>query len=64
MTVCTYLRTIDLAQAGHISVQQVRNYEAGGFLPPVERGSNGYRRYTPRHLAALKTARGLVRGYG
>jgi len=25
MTVRDYLRTIDLAQAGHISVQQVRN---------------------------------------
>ncbi len=30
MTVYPYLHTIDLAQAGHISVQQVRNYEASG----------------------------------
>lgn len=64
MTVRTHLRTIDLARAGHISVQQVRNYEAGEFLPPVERGPKGYRRYTPRHLAALTTARGLISGYG
>lgn len=59
-----YLRTNDLAQAGQISVQQVRNYEADGFLPSAERGSTGYRLYTRQHLLALKTARGLVPGYG
>lgn len=64
MTVSHYLRTIDLAQAGRISVQQVRNYEAGGFIPPVERSASGYRRYTQQHLVALKTARVLVSGYG
>jgi DNA-binding transcriptional MerR regulator len=64
MTVATYLRTKDLAQAVHISVQQVRNYEASGFIPAVERSPNGYRRYTRRHLIALKTARLLIGGYG
>jgi DNA-binding transcriptional MerR regulator len=64
MMVSGYLRTIDLAQAGHISVQQVRNYEAGGFIPPVERSPSGYRRYTQKHLAALKTVRSLLGGYG
>lgn len=60
----TFLRTIDLARAAGISVQQVRNYEALGLLPTAERGQNGYRLYTRRHLAALTTARSLVRGYG
>jgi len=64
MTVRTYLRTRDLAQAGHISVQQVRNYEAGGLIPPAERSPAGYRLYTQQHLAALKTARSLAGGYG
>lgn len=64
MTVSTYLRTKDLAEAVHISVQQVRNYEANGFLPPVERSPSGYRRYTHQHLVALKTARQLIAGYG
>lgn len=64
MTVCSYLRTKDLAQAVHISVQQVRNYEAGGFIPTVERSPSGYRRYTRQHLVALKTARHLIGGYG
>jgi DNA-binding transcriptional MerR regulator len=64
MTVLNYLRTIDLAQAGQISVQQVRNYEASGFIPPAERSPGGYRLYTQKHLVALKTARSLVGGYG
>ena len=59
-----YLRTIDLAQAGQISVQQVRNYEASGLIPPAERSPGGYRLYTQQHLVALKTARSLVGGYG
>ncbi len=64
MTATTYLRTSDLAKAVQISVQQVRNYEAGGFIPTVERSPSGYRRYTPQHLAALKTAKQLIGGYG
>ena len=64
MTVRNYLRTIDLAQAGGISVQQVRNYEALGLLPQASRSKSGYRLYTQHHLVALKTARSLVGGYG
>jgi DNA-binding transcriptional MerR regulator len=59
-----YLRTIDLARAGDISVQQVRNYEASGIIPPAERSAAGYRRYTQKHLTALKTVRSLLDGYG
>ncbi|MBA2682459.1 MAG: MerR family transcriptional regulator [Ktedonobacteraceae bacterium] len=58
------LRTVDLARAAGISVQQVRNYEAEGLLPPASRSKSGYRLYTQHHLAALKTARSLVGGYG
>jgi DNA-binding transcriptional MerR regulator len=64
MVLHSSLRTIDLARAAGISVQQVRNYEALGLLPPAERSKSGYRLYTQRHLAALKTARSLVPGYG
>lgn len=64
MKVSKNLRTLDLAQAAQISVQQVRNYEARGLIPPAERNSGGYRLYTPKHLAALKTARSLAGGYG
>jgi DNA-binding transcriptional MerR regulator len=59
-----YLRTIDLARAGQISVQQVRNYEASGFIPLAKRNVEGYRLYTRQHLVALKAVRNLVGGYG
>jgi DNA-binding transcriptional MerR regulator len=58
------MKTSDLAGAVGLSVQQVRNYKAFGFLPPAERGANGCRQYTPRHLDALETARRLINGYG
>ena len=58
------MKTSELARAVGLSVQQVRNYEAFGFLPPAERGANGYRQYTAQHLAALETARQLMAGYG
>lgn len=64
MKVARSFRTHELAAAGGISVQQVRNYEASGLIPPVERSPSGYRRYTERHRAALVAARGLVAGYG
>jgi DNA-binding transcriptional MerR regulator len=64
MIVSDYLHTVDLARAGQISVQQVRNYEAGGFIPQAERSAGGYRLYTQKHVAALKTARNLAAGYG
>jgi DNA-binding transcriptional MerR regulator len=59
-----YLRTIDLAQAGDVSVQQVRNYENSGVIPPAERSAAGYRRYTQKHLSALKAVQSLLGGYG
>src|SRR5437016_10113023 len=64
MTDSSYLRTRDLALAGGISVQQVRNYEASGLIPKAQRSSSGYRLYTQQHLAALKTVKSMVRGYG
>ncbi len=64
MTARPYLRTHDLALAGHISVQQVRNYEANGLIPQAQRSPSGYRLYTQQHLAALKTVKKMVRGYG
>ncbi|MCA0353708.1 MAG: MerR family transcriptional regulator [Chloroflexi bacterium] len=64
MNVGYYFRTVDLAKAINVSVQQVRNYQAEGFLPNVERGSNGYRQYTQQHIDAIKTAHQLIKGYG
>src|SRR5438067_1532289 len=64
MTAHPYLRTRDLALTGHISVQQVRNYEASGLIPKAQRSQSGYRLYTQQHLAALKTVKSMVHGYG
>ena len=64
MTLHNTLRTIDLARAVGISVQQLRNYEALGLLPPASRSKSSYRLYTQHHLAALKTARSMIAGYG
>jgi DNA-binding transcriptional MerR regulator len=64
MTVQPALRTQDLAKAGNISVQQVRNYEANGLIPRAPRSPSGYRLYSQQHLAALQTVKSLVRGYG
>lgn len=64
MTDRRYLRTHDLALAGGMSVQQVRNYEAGNLIPKAQRSSSNYRLYTQRHLAALKTVKSLVPAYG
>ncbi len=58
------IRTRDLARVAGVSVQQVRNYEAQGLLPPVGRRPSGYRHYTPHHLAAIRIARLLMRAYG
>jgi DNA-binding transcriptional MerR regulator len=59
-----YLRPIDLARAVGLGVTQIRVYEKVGFLPPAERGANGYRRYTQDHVEALQVARVLISGYG
>ena len=64
MTARPHLRTRDLALAGGMSVQQVRNYEASGLIPKAQRSLSGYRLYTQQHLAALKTVKSMVPAYG
>lgn len=51
------MRTVDLARAVGLSTQQVRDYEAQGLLPRVERSRSGYRLYADHHLEALRTVR-------
>ncbi len=57
-------RPIDLARAVGVSTQTVRGYEQVGFLPQAERTSTGQRRYGPRHVQAIQTARTMIAGYG
>jgi DNA-binding transcriptional MerR regulator len=59
--VARYLRTSELAAAVGIHPNTVRLYEAWGFLPPVPRDANGYRRFDQSHLDSLRVARTLLR---
>ncbi|MEL7976440.1 MerR family transcriptional regulator [Isoptericola sp. F-RaC21] len=58
------LRTADVARTTGYSVQQVRDLERLGVVPPVARGPNGYRAYSPRHVTAVRAYRGLAAAVG
>lgn len=55
------LKTSDLARALGVHANTIRLYEAWGFLPPVPRGANGYRRYTALHLEHARLVHLAVR---
>ena len=52
--------TSSLAAASGYSVQQVRDLERLGVIPPANRQPNGYRRFGPVHLRALYAYRQLA----
>jgi DNA-binding transcriptional MerR regulator len=54
------LRTADVARATGYSLQQVRDLERLGVIPPAERAGNGYRAYGPIHVVALRAYRALA----
>lgn len=58
------LRTVDVARASGYSVQQVRDLERLGVVPPAVRSANGYRVYAPVHVHALEAYRGLASAVG
>ncbi|MFI2361349.1 MerR family transcriptional regulator [Promicromonospora sp. NPDC019610] len=58
------LRTADVARKSGWSVQQVRDLERLGVIPPATRGANGYRSYGPAHVRALRAYRGLASAAG
>ncbi|WP_406131147.1 MerR family transcriptional regulator [Streptomyces sp. NBC_00989] len=58
------LRTADVARESGYSVQQVRDLERLGVIPPATRSSNGYRSYAPPHVNALRAYRGLAGAVG
>ncbi len=55
-------RTSDLARAAGAHPNTVRFYEELGFLPPAERGPNGYRLWTRAHLDQMVFARRALHG--
>ncbi|MGK8520972.1 MerR family transcriptional regulator [Nocardia asteroides] len=58
------LRTVDVARRAGYSVQQIRNLERDGVLPPALRTAAGYRRYGEIHLRSALAYRTLAAGVG
>ncbi|MCZ2860265.1 MerR family transcriptional regulator [Blastococcus sp. VKM Ac-2987] len=58
------LRTVDVARRAGYSVQQIRDLEQAGVLPPADRTPAGYRRYTERHVHAALAYRAFAAGIG
>ncbi len=51
-----HIRTTDVARELGVHPNTVRLYEAGGFIPPIPRGENNYRLYTPTLLEYARLA--------
>ena len=47
------MRIGELSTAADVDVETIRYYEKVGLMPAPERGANGYRAYSSRHLAQL-----------
>ncbi|WP_040703269.1 MerR family transcriptional regulator, partial [Nocardiopsis salina] len=58
------LTTSAVAAAAGYSVQQVRDLEARGTLPPARRAANGYRMFTGDHVRVLRAYRDLALAVG
>ncbi|MFE6104934.1 MerR family transcriptional regulator [Streptomyces laurentii] len=58
------LRPADVARQAGYSVQQVRNLERDGVLPPAARTATGYRVYGEIHLRSALAYRALAAGTG
>ncbi|MFK0232610.1 MerR family transcriptional regulator [Streptomyces vinaceus] len=58
------MRTVDVARRSGYSVQQVRNLERDGVLPPAARTASGYRVYAQVHLDSALAYRALAAGTG
>lgn len=50
------LTTVQVARALGIHPNTLRHYEAQGYLPPIPRSANGYRRYRPAHVEQARLA--------
>ena len=57
-------RTVDVARRAGYSVQQIRDLESDGVLPPVPRSRSGYRNYAEKHVQAVLAYRAFAAGIG
>ncbi|GAA1751375.1 MerR family transcriptional regulator [Agromyces humatus] len=58
------LTTATLARVSGYSVQQVRDLERLGVIPPARRAANGYRQFSSIHILALRAYRNLALAVG
>ncbi|UFU08456.1 MerR family transcriptional regulator [Ruania halotolerans] len=58
------LSTAQIADRAGCSVQQVRDLERLGVLPPADRAANGYRQFGARHVLALHAYGDLASAVG
>ncbi|NRR02282.1 MerR family DNA-binding transcriptional regulator [Brevibacillus sp. RS1.1] len=58
------MRPIDIARKLKLSTSALRNYEAHGLVPPVERSTSGYRKYTEEHVAYFTCIQAMSPGFG
>ncbi|WP_219815662.1 MerR family transcriptional regulator [Arthrobacter sp. SX1312] len=58
------MNTAAIAAAAGYSVQQVRDLEALGVIPPAVRDRSGYRQFSPDHLQGLRAYRDLAHAVG
>lgn len=58
------LRTREVSAATGYSVQQIRDLEAQGVIPPAPRAANGYRGFSPEHVRDLCAYRELAAAVG
>lgn len=58
------MQTVDVARRSGYSVQQIRNLERDGVLPPAARTASGYRVYGEVHLNSALAYRALTAGTG
>jgi DNA-binding transcriptional MerR regulator len=58
------MRTVDVARRAGYSVQQVRDLEADGVLPPAGRTASGYRTFAEVHVRAALAYRSLAAAVG
>ncbi|MCD2442936.1 MerR family transcriptional regulator [Agromyces sp. SYSU K20354] len=58
------MSTAELAGLSGYSVQQVRDLERLGVIPPARRGANGYRQFSSVHIVALRAYRDLALAVG
>ncbi|MEU0298629.1 MerR family transcriptional regulator [Streptomyces sp. NPDC006175] len=58
------MRTVDVARRAGYSVQQIRNLERDGVLPPTTRTASGYRLHGEAHVRSALAYRALAAATG